>query len=74
MKLSKLGLLCVAMMTVPLASCGGGNNEPDNTVDVFVLSGQSNMEGSTFFCKVRSFAENLRGKSKCILAENGWIL
>ncbi len=49
MKLAKLGILCVALMTVPLASCGGGNNEPDNTVDVFVLSGQSNMEGSTTY-------------------------
>ena len=49
MKLAKLGILCVALMTVPLASCGGGNNEPDNTVDVFVLSGQSNMEGSTYW-------------------------
>ena len=51
MKLSKLGLLCVTMMTVPLASCvaGGNKEEPDNTVDVFVLSGQSNMEGSTYW-------------------------
>ena len=48
MKFSKLGILCVALMSVPLASCGG-NSEPDNTVDVFVLSGQSNMEGSTYW-------------------------
>ena len=50
MKLSKLGVLCVALMTVPLASCGG-NQEPedDGTVTVLVLSGQSNMEGSTTY-------------------------
>ena len=48
MKLSKIGILCVALMTVPLASCG--RQEPvDNTVTVFVLSGQSNMEGSTTY-------------------------
>ena len=53
MKLSKIGILCVALMTAPLAACGGGNRgepEPeDNTVDVLVLSGQSNMEGSTTY-------------------------
>ena len=51
MKLSKLGVLCVALMTVPLASCGGGQSpeEDDGTVTVLVLSGQSNMEGSTTF-------------------------
>ena len=50
MKLSKIGVLCVALMTVSLASCGN-KQEPvdDNTVTVFVLSGQSNMEGSTTY-------------------------
>ena len=50
MKLSKIGILCVALMTVPLASCGNNQKpEDDNTVTVFVLSGQSNMEGSTTY-------------------------
>ena len=48
MKLSKFSVLCVAFMSVPLTSCGG-QKEEDNTVDVFVLSGQSNMEGSTYY-------------------------
>ena len=43
MKLSKLGVLCAAFMTLALASCGQGK-EDDNTVNVFILSGQSNME------------------------------
>ena len=45
MKLSKLSVLCVAFMSVPLTSCGSS----DKTVTVFVLSGQSNMEGSTTY-------------------------
>ncbi|MCQ2800614.1 MAG: sialate O-acetylesterase [Bacilli bacterium] len=53
MKLSKLGVLCVAFMSVGLAACGGNNSSSyyyeDDTVDVFVLSGQSNMEGSTYW-------------------------
>ena len=49
MKLSKLGVLCVALMTVPLAACGGRQEPEDNTVTVLVLSGQSNMEGSTTY-------------------------
>ena len=47
MKLSKLGVLCAAFMTLALASCGQGKE--DNTVPVFILSGQSNMEGSTYY-------------------------
>ena len=49
MKLSKIGVLCVALMTVSLASCGNTPEPEDNTVTVFVLSGQSNMEGSTTY-------------------------
>ncbi len=53
MKLSKLSVLCVAFSALCLTACGGNNGgseqEPDNTVSVFVLSGQSNMEGSTYW-------------------------
>lgn len=52
MKLSKLSVLCVAFSALCLTACGGNNGgeqEPDNTVNVFVLSGQSNMEGSTTY-------------------------
>lgn len=53
MKLSKLSVLCVAFSALCLSACGGNNGgeeqEPDNTVSVFVLSGQSNMEGSTYW-------------------------
>ena len=52
MKLSKLNVLCVAFSALCLTACGGNNGgeqEPDNTVSVFVLSGQSNMEGSTYW-------------------------
>lgn len=48
MKLSKIGVLCVALMTVPMASCGGHQEQPVE-VDVFVLTGQSNMEGATYY-------------------------
>ena len=51
MKLSKLSVLCVAFGALCLTACGGNNGgseqEPDNTVSVFVLSGQSNMEGNS---------------------------
>ena len=52
MKLSKLGVLCVALTSMSLASCGGQGTDPepeDNTATVLVLSGQSNMEGSTTY-------------------------
>ena len=53
MKLSKLSILCVAFAGLCLTACGnqGGNNEPvdDGTATVLVLSGQSNMEGSTTY-------------------------
>lgn len=39
-----------ALSALALTGCGGGGEAPvDNTVDVFVLSGQSNMEGSTYY-------------------------
>ena len=56
MKLSKLFVLCAPLMALSLSACGGngGNGgtsqEPeDDTVTVLVLSGQSNMEGSTTY-------------------------
>ena len=56
MKKRLLSLVSV-MFLATLVSCGGGNNqsevsieEPvDNKVSVFVLSGQSNMEGNSYF-------------------------
>ena len=52
MKLSKLLVLCAPLMALSLNACGGNNNggeEDDGTVTVLVLSGQSNMEGSTTY-------------------------
>ena len=52
MKLAKFGILCTALLGLSLVACnGGGEPEPedDNRVNVFVLSGQSNMEGSTYW-------------------------
>ena len=63
MKLSKYGVLCAAFIGLCLSACANhdegstntnsSSSEPpvveDNTVDVFVLSGQSNMEGSTYW-------------------------
>ena len=52
MKLAKFGILCTALLGLSLVACnGGGNSEPedDGTATVFVLSGQSNMEGSTTY-------------------------
>ena len=51
MKLSKLSVLCVALTGLCMTAC---NNNPapeeeDDTVTVLVLSGQSNMEGSTTY-------------------------
>ena len=45
MKLSKFSILCVALMSVGMTSCSGSKPE----VPVFILSGQSNMEGSTYY-------------------------
>ena len=54
MNSKKLLILGSMFLGLCLTACGGNNEpvsepEPDNTVDVFVLSGQSNMEGSTIF-------------------------
>ena len=53
MNKKKLLVLSGMFFALALTACnGGGNNsseELDNTVDVFVLSGQSNMEGSTYY-------------------------
>ena len=51
MKLSKLSVLCVALTGLCMTAC---NNAPtpepeDDSVTVLVLSGQSNMEGSTTY-------------------------
>ena len=51
MKLQKRLLFLGALVATSLVACNNTQPqpEPDNTVDVFVLSGQSNMEGSTYF-------------------------
>ena len=53
MKLQKRLLFLSALVATSLVACNNAKPEPqpepDNTVDVFVLSGQSNMEGSTYF-------------------------
>ena len=52
MKLTNKFLFISALLAVSLTACNGAEPEPepDNThVDVFVLSGQSNMEGSTYW-------------------------
>ena len=50
MKLAKYCILSAALIGLSLVACNH-NNEPveDNTIPVFVLSGQSNMEGSTYW-------------------------
>ena len=50
MKLTKICILSAALIGLSLVACNH-NNEPvkDNTIPVFVLSGQSNMEGSTYW-------------------------
>ena len=55
MKLSKVCVLCATLTGLALTSCnlngnGSGNGGKDpKEVQVFVLSGQSNMEGSTYW-------------------------
>ena len=54
MKLQKRILFLSALVATSLVACNNAKPEPqpepDNThVDVFVLSGQSNMEGSTYW-------------------------
>ena len=63
MKLNKFAF-CATLLALTLTACTGNNNSqaksdepsvpseppaPDNRVNVFVLSGQSNMEGNTSF-------------------------
>ena len=52
MKLAKYCILSAALIGLSLTACNKNNRsakEEDNTVPVFVLSGQSNMEGSTYW-------------------------
>ena len=54
MKLTKYCILSAAFIGLCLTACNGGNNktvpaEDDGTATVFILSGQSNMEGSTTY-------------------------
>ena len=58
MKNIKYSIFATAFLALCLTACGNNQRlsyissqpvEPDNTVDVFVLSGQSNMEGSTYW-------------------------
>ena len=51
MKLANKLLFLSALLCTSITACNGAEPEPepDNTVDVFVLTGQSNMEGSTYF-------------------------
>ena len=50
MKKTKLLILSTAFLALCLTACNGGQTpEPDYRVDVFILSGQSNMEGSTYY-------------------------
>ena len=49
MKLSKLSLLSVPFLALSLGGCKPQGVPAPTTIDVFVLSGQSNMEGSTYW-------------------------
>ncbi|MBO7573501.1 MAG: hypothetical protein J6T25_01775 [Bacilli bacterium] len=54
MKLSKVCVLCATLTGLALTSCSANNNpgkrkKDAKEVEVFVLSGQSNMEGSTYW-------------------------
>ena len=52
MKLAKYCILSAALIGLSLVACNKNNRpakEEDNTIPVFVLSGQSNMEGSTYW-------------------------
>ena len=55
MKYAKYCILGAAFLSLCLTACNGGGGEPTkrqkpaNEVEVFVLSGQSNMEGSTYW-------------------------
>ena len=65
MKLQKRFLFLSALVATSLVACNNAKPEPqpepDNThVDVFVLSGQSNMEGSTYWTHPTSKKELLK--------------
>ena len=57
MKINKSFIFLAALTSLALASCNASGDQPkssepapkDNRVNVFVLSGQSNMEGSTYW-------------------------
>ena len=49
MKLSKLSLLSVPFLALSLGGCEPYRVPAPTTIDVFILSGQSNMEGSTYW-------------------------
>ena len=50
MKLAKYGILLAALTSLCMTACNNPSEpEDDNTVTVLVLSGQSNMEGSTTY-------------------------
>ena len=49
MKLSKLNLLSVPFLALSLGGCKPQGVPAPTTIDVFILSGQSNMEGSTYW-------------------------
>ena len=52
MKLAKYCILSATLIGLSLVACNNNNGpaeEEDNTIPVFVLSGQSNMEGSTYW-------------------------
>ena len=49
MKLSKLSLLSVPFLALSLSGCKPQGVPAPKTIDVFILSGQSNMEGSTYW-------------------------
>ena len=49
MKLSKLSLLSVPFLALSLSGCKPQGVPAPTTIDVFILSGQSNMEGSTYW-------------------------
>ena len=50
--LKKILIMSAAFLGLSLTACGGHNSEEEvdeNEVNVFVLSGQSNMEGNTSY-------------------------
>ena len=62
----KYKLFALSLCALTLCACGPKNPTPasepevDNTVSVFVLSGQSNMEGNTHYVHPRTNEELLK--------------